>query len=1055
MNITNWSLYHKTSIFVLLFIVVIAGIISYRNLPVESFPQIKQPVVIVAVPYLGVSPSDMETLVAQPVESKLQEISKIKKMTSTSQEGFTNIVVEFESDVDIDEAVRKVRENVDQARPELPGDIEEPVIQEINFENIPIMMVSIVGDQSLVRLKKIAEDLQDKFEQIPGVLDVNISGGLEREVKINLNPARLRYYALGVNDVIQSIRSENTTIPGGSVESGNLNYTVRIPGEFSSINEIKNVVVKTINGYPIYLRDLADVEFGYKDQTSYSRLDNRSSVTLSIQKRSGENIIRIADEVKRILKEEKEHFPTKTDYVILADQSKEIRSMVNDLENNIIAGLLLVMGVLYFFMGWRNGLLVGIAIPLSMLLSFIVLGLLGYTLNMVVLFSLILALGMLVDNAIVIIENIYRHHQEGTGLFKAAIEATEEVGAAVFASTITTLFAFSPLILWPGVIGEFMKYLPITLIITLSASLFVAFVFNPVIASSFLKLDKKMQRLPGDRFLRWAMVRYQTTLNLALKYRKTALAITFALYILMFIIYGILNHGVEFFPDMEPNQAWIKVEAPLGTRLESSDKIISEIEKRIAETPDMEHFVAEVGNISNAFDFGTGGGNPHKSQVTIDFLERHLRKQNSFTTLEEVKEKIQGIPGARIDVTKPQEGPPTGNAVEIQIKGESFAVLDQISSDIQRRIKSVPGLTELRDNYEKGKPELQIRIDREKAALLGLNTAQIASTIRTAINGTVASEFRVGQDEYDITVRFAKDFRRNYSDLLGLTIFYEGKHIPLANLATVNFSSGLSTVNHVDGDRVITITADAFGRSSAEVLAETKDRLKDYVPPEGYTLTYAGQDTEQKKASAFLTRAFLIAILLIFFVLVTQFNSITLPFVIMISVLLSFFGVFFGLLVTFMPFGIIMTGIGIISLTGVVVNNAIVLIDYIQKLRERGMSKMEAIIQGGKIRLRPVVLTAITTILGLIPLTTGINVDFIGLFKGDFSKFIQIGAESSQWWSNMGVAVIFGLLFSTVLTLIVVPVLYYIMSDAVTDLLQKFGWGTAAETEAVAEEQAG
>ena len=1039
MKFIIWFLHHKISVFVLLFIVIIAGFVSYVNLAVESFPQIKQPVVIVAVPYLGVAPGDMETLVAQPIENKLKEITKIKKMTSTSNEGATTLVVEFETDIDIDEAVRKVREKVDQAKPDLPNDIEEPIIQEINFENIPIMLVSIVGEQSLVRLKKIAEDLQNKFEQINGVLDVNISGGLEREVKVNINPGRLKYYNIGVNDIIDAIRQENMTIPGGSVESGNLKYTVRIPGEFDNIEEIKRVVVKTINGYPIYINDLADVEFGYEDQLSYSRLDKEASVTLSIQKRSGENIIRIADEIKRILGSYESKLPAKTSYVILADQSKDIRSMVNDLENNIIAGLLLVIMVLYFFMGARNGLLVGIAIPFSMLLSFIIISMLGYTLNMIVLFSLILALGMLVDNAIVIVENIYRHHEEGKSLMKAAREGSSEVAMAVLTSTVTTLFAFSPLIFWPGIVGEFMSYLPITLIITLSSSLFVAFVFNPVLASSFMKLDEKMKNLPGDRLLNRLIGRYEKILVWALNNRWKTVGMTGGAFIIMLVIFILFNHGIEFFPDTEPSQAWIKVEAPIGTRLETSDIILREIEERIKNTADMEHFVTEVGNVSNVFSFGLEGGTPHKSQVTIDFLEKHQREKNSFETLNEVKEKVEGIPGARIDVSKPQEGPPTGNAVEIQIKGEDFTILNNISTDIQKKIKDVAGLTELRDNFEKGKPELRIRIDREKAALLGLNTSQIASTIRTAINGTEASKFRLGQDEYDITVRFGENFRKSYTDLLNLTIFYEGNHIPLANFATIDFSSGLSNINHVDGDRVITITADAFGRSSAEVLAEVKDHLENYQLPAEYTMTFAGQDTEQQAASEFLSRAFMIALLLIFFVLVTQFNSVSLPFVIMVSVFLSFFGVFFGLLVTFRPFGIIMTGIGIISLAGIVVNNAIVLIDFIQQMRKRGIAKMEAIIQGGKTRLRPVILTAITTILGLLPLTTGFNIDFIGLFKGDFTKFIQFGAESSQWWSNMGIAVISGLFFSTVFTLVVVPVLYDMLSDLESILLGKLG----------------
>ena len=1029
MKITNWSLLHKTSVFVLLFIVVIAGFVSYVGLPVESFPQIKQPYVIVSVPYVGVSPSDMETLVANPIEKKLKEISKIKKLTSSSTEGFTSITSEFETDIDIDEAVRKVREKVDQAKPDLPSDLDEPIVQEINFENIPIMRVSIVGKQSLVTLKKIAEDLQDEIEQVPGVLDVKISGGLEREVKVNVNPSRLQYYNLGLEDITKAIRKENLTIPGGSMESANLKWTVRVPGEFNSVEEMKNIVVKTINESPIYLRDLAEVEFGFKEPDSYSRLDGQSSVSLSIQKRSGENIIRIADQVKEILSEEGKTLPAQTQFVVLLDLSKDIRSMVNDLENNIIAGLILVVLVLYFFMGTRNGLLVGIAIPLSMLLSFIVISFLGYTLNMIVLFSLILALGMLVDNAIVIVENIYRHHDEGKGLLKAASEATGEVGMPVVASTITTLLAFLPMIFWPGIVGEFMKYLPITLIITLSSSLFVALVFNPVISSSYLKIDKRISNLPGDRLLTRLSAYYETSIRWAIQNRVITLVIALVGFFMMVGIFIKYNHGIEFFPDTEPTQAFIDIEAAIGTRLETSDKIVTEVENRIKNTKDMEHYVADVGNKSSLFDFGTQSGSSNESRVTIDFEDRHLRSQSSFKTLDEIKENITGIPGARIEVDRPQEGPPTGMAVEIQIKGENFNVLEEQSNKIQDLIENVPGISRLNDNYEKGRPELRIRIDREKAALFGLTTQEIANTIRTAVNGNHTSDYRVGTDEYDITVRFSKDYRKNYSDLLNLTVFYEGAHYPLANFAKVDFTSGLSSVNHVDNERVVTITADAFGRSSAEVLADVKAKLKDYQLPPGYSMTFAGQDVEQEKASEFLSRAFLIAILLIFFVLVTEFNSVTLPFVIMISVLLSFFGVFFGLLVTFKPFGIIMTGIGIISLAGVVVNNAIVLIDYVEKLRSWGMEKMDAIVQGGKTRLRPVLLTAITTILGLIPLTAGINIDFIGLFKGDFSKFIQFGVESSQWWSGMGVAVIFGLFFATALTLIIVPVLYSMMSD--------------------------
>jgi CzcA family heavy metal efflux pump len=1036
MIVTNVSLAHKTSIFVLLFIVVISGFVSYISLPLESFPDITQPVVFVAAPYIGVAPVDMETLVVKPIEDRLQEITKIKKLTSRASEGYASIVAEFEPDIEVDEALRKVREKVDQAKQDLPDDLDDPVVEEINFENIPIMIISIYGEQSLVRLKKVAEDLQDKIEDIPGVLSVDLSGGLEREVKVNVIPSRLIYYNLGVDDVIEAIESENLTIPGGSTESSSLKWTIRVPGEYQSLDELKNTVVDARGGAPIYLQDLAEVEFGFKEQTSYSRLSGKSSVTLAIQKRTGENIIRITDAVKAILNEESPLFPQGTEYSIVSDFSKEIRTMVNELENNIIAGLLLVILVLYFFMGGRNGLLVAVAIPISMLISFVVISLLGYTLNMIVLFSLILSLGMLVDNAVVIVENIYRQHQEGKDLLTAARDATSEVGSAVIVSTLTTLMAFLPLLFWQGIIGEFMKFLPITLIITLSSSLLVGLIINPVIASSFLRIDKKAGKLPGDRLLKWLSGRYESTLRWAFHSRQRRIAVlslTAFAFVLMFVLYGRFNHGIEFFPSFDPSELVVEVEAPLGTRLEVSDAVVKEIEERVRNLPDLDEYVADVGSTSGFFSFG-GSADTHKSQVTVALVDKRDREQSSLLTQQQLNSLVSGIPGPRIEVVQQEMGPPTGKAVEIQVRGEDFSVLAKASEEIQRRLRNVPGISNIDSDYEQGRPELRIVIDREKAALLGLNTAQVAGTIRTAINGTEASEYRVGTDEYDITVRYKVDYRKSYTDLLNLTIFYEGRHYPLANFATVELATGLSSVSHVGGERVVTITADAFGKSEAEVLADTKRRLADYEPPSGYNITYAGQDEEQRESQMFLMRAFMIALLLIFLLLVTQFNSVTLPFVILITVLLSFFGVFLGLLITFKPFGIIMTGIGIISLAGVVVNNAIVLIDYIQKLRARGMDKTEAIVQGGKTRLRPVLMTAITTILGLIPLTTGITIDFKGALSGNFSHFIEIGAESSQWWSGMGVVVIFGLLFATLLTLVVVPVLYHILSDLLSDV---------------------
>lgn len=1044
MKVTNIALKYKTSVFVLLFIFIGSGLVSYLSLPVESFPAIKQPIVVVAAPYVGVAPSDMETLVVQPIEDKLQELQKIKKLSSQSIEGYASIVAEFEPDIDIDEAVRKVREKVDLSRPDLPNDFEDPIIQEINFENIPIVTISIVGNQSLVRLKEIAEDLQDELEEIPGVLEVNLNGGLEREVKVDVNPSRLRYYNIGLNDITEAIQNENLTIPGGSMKSNTLKWTVRVPGEFHSIEELSNIVVNSDNG-PVYLRDVAEVSMGFKEQETLSRLNSKPSVSLSVVKRSGENILRISDEVKRILEEAQPEFPSGVEYHLLGDLSKDIRIMVNELENNILFGLILVVLVLYFFMGGRNGFLVGIAIPMSMLVSFVLLNFLGFTLNMMVLFSLILALGMLVDNAVVIIENMYRLHEEGLPLMEAARKGTAEVGVAVIVSTLTTLLAFLPLIFWEGLIGEFMRYMPMTVIITLASSLFVGLIFNPVIASSYMEINPNLDKLAGERMLRKWTGRYENLLKSALAHRLRTVMFTILAFLLMLSTYVVFNHGMEFFPSQEPRQIFVDIEMPLGTRLEATDAVAEVLEKRIADTPDMRSFVVSIGAVTdpgNPFA-GSGGATSHRGQIQIEMIDRFERSQNSYITLDEIARAVRGIPGAKVEVIKLEDGPPTGKAVEIQVKGNDFKKLSAISRDIQKKIADVPGIAKLKDDHESGKPELTIRIDREKAAIAGLSTRDIANTIRTAVNGLEASEYRFGTEEYEITVRFTESFRQGYSDLLNLTVFHEGTHYPLANFATVELASGLSNVNHVDGDRVVTVSADAVGETSpAEVLAEVKSRLEGFSPPTGYTIAFSGQEIEQQETAAFLMKSLMLAIFLIFFLLVTEFNSVKLPFVIMATVFLSLFGVFLGLLVFGKKFGIIMTGLGVISLAGIVVNNAIVLIDYIQKLRERGMSKMDAIIQGGKTRLRPVLLTAITTILGLIPLTFGINIDLIGLigaffrlFTGDpelfyaFSskanQYFQFGAESSQWWSGMGVVVIAGLAFATILTLVVVPVLYY------------------------------
>ncbi len=1039
MTITDFALRNKTAVLSLCVLLIILGVVSYNSLPKESSPSITIPIIVVSIPYFGVAPKDLESLVTKKVESKLAEIRQVKELRSTTAEGLVTIEVEFEPSMDIESALQRVRDKVNQAKAEIPDDVEEPIITEVNFDDFPILLLNLSGEYGLLHLKEVADRLKEEIEKIQGILTVDLSGELEREVQVDVDPVRLRSHNLALGDVIETIQTENLTMPGGSIDGGSVSYTVRIPGEFETPDIVGDLVITTTRGVPVYVRDVAEVRFGIKERSTMARQNGVDCITLAISKRSGENIIRIADEVKLAVREMEDSFPPTTIVTVVADQSKEIRNMVNELENNILSGLILVVLVLFLFLGFRNSLFVAVAIPFSMLMTFIVLSMLGYTMNMVVLFSLILALGMLVDNAIVIVENIFRMRGEGLTRGEAASTATNEVAIPVIASTITTLCAFGPMIFWPGIVGEFMKYLPITLIITLTSSLFVALVINPTLCSLLLKKPDDKGRFV-DRMVKRALKGYRKQLKYALGHRVLSLVGVVVALVATMILYGIFGKGVEFFPDIEPNYAYIDVTAPLGTRLEVSDKMVREIESRVPDFPDIKHYVSNVGSMTDIF-YGGGGGTPHLSRITVEFLDREDRSVNTFETLEKFREAFQHVAGGRVDVIKPENGPPTGAPVDVEILGEDFEVLGVLAQRIEQRIKDIPGLVDLDSDFDEGRPEIRVRIDRERAALYGFSTAQIASTIQTAIKGTEASKFRIGEDEYDITVRYRESDRDRFEHLDQVTVVHDdGYHVPIANFCLFEMAGGLGTIVRKDQDRVVSVTANAEGRLSGEVLADVVSRLEDFELPIGYAIRFSGETEDQDEASEFLTKAFGTAILLILLVLITQFNSVVLPIVILASVILSLIGVFFGLMITQLPFGIIMTGVGVISLAGVVVNNAIVLIDYIQKLRSRGLAKLDAIIEAGAIRFRPVILTAITTVLGLIPLSTGFSFDFRS------GKFL-FGGESSEWWGPMGVAVIFGLVVATFLTLIIVPVLYSALTGFSEWMGGHFGRAIAEEDE--------
>ncbi len=1022
MLISNAAVDRRSTVFALMLIILIVGIYSYIVLPREATPDITIPIVLVVTPYEGVSSGDIESLITHPIERKLKGLKDVEELRSVSAEGSSMITIEFTPDVDIDNALQWVRDKVDQAKGDLPKDLEnDPSILEINLSEFPILLVAVSGAVDENVLKKVGEELEDRIEQVTGVLDVVVTGGREREIRVEFDPDRLFAYRISLSEVIRAIQQENVNIPGGSIDIGEGKYLLRIPGEFTDPDEIDNLVLTERDGRIIYFKDVAQIVDSFEDRTSRARLNAKQSVTLAIKKRTGANIIEVADQIFALLKMADEQIPPGIDVAVTLNQSKDIRRMVGELENNIITGLILVVSVLFLFLGLRNSIFVALAIPFSMLISFAVLQLMGITLNNVVLFSLILALGMLVDNAIVIVENVYRHMSEGHSGVTAAKIATSEVGWPIISSTLTTLCAFFPLMFWPGIIGEFMQYLPLTLIITLTASLLVALVINPTLCGHFMSLGKKTKQ--KERKPSKVVDSYSKCLQFALMNRFLVVGASISLLIGIVITYFFLGHGTELFPDMEPNRAFVEIKAPEGTNLAASNELATKVEAFALEEADARFVITEVG-ISGSDRGGGDSVQSNLSKVTLDFLDRDDRQEDSRDVLDRLRQRVGPMAGAEFKVARQEEGPPTGPPVSVEISGEEIRVLDRLVSQSKQLIKDVSGLVDLKDDLSKAKPEIRIDVDREKASLLQLSTAEVSEMVKAAISGTKLGVYREGEDEYDIIARMPEHRRTSVADIENLLVpAIDGSPVPLSTIADIKLSTGFGAIRHIDQKRVVTISADTFGRNSNEVLSEVQQRLADLDLPAGYQINYSGEQEDQQESTVFLSKAFIGAILLIMLVLITQFNSVLQTLIVMTSVVLSLTGVFLGLMITSTPFGIIMTGIGVISLAGVVVNNAIVLIDYINQLVREGMELNTALLRAGVVRFRPVLLTAVTTILGLLPMAIGVSFDF--------KTFTwEIGGESADWWGPMAVAVIFGLAFATLLTLVVVPVLYSLAESA-------------------------
>ncbi len=1090
MIVSDTAVKNRISVVVLAIMILAFGIYCYSVLPRESEPDISIPYVFVSTTYKGVSSEDIETSITIPIEKKLKGLDGLKKLTSSSAEGVSQINIEFTPETNIDDALQDVKDKVDEAQNDLPGDLEDdPLVFEVNFSELPIVVLSLSGPTGAAKLKEIADDLADDIESINGVLEAEVTGGLEREIKVEVDPDKLAYYRIPIVAIQNAVSSENQNTSGGTITLGDGRYQLRVPGEFDTPDEIFNLVVTTLNGQPVYLKDVARVVDDYKDETSRARLNSHEAVNIAVKKRSGENIIAITDQIDQLIERFRPTWPEGTKIIKLMDKAKDTRLMVADLENNILSGLVLVIVVLFFAMGFRNAALVSLAIPFSMFLSFIVLFALDITLNNMVLFSLTLALGMLVDNAIVIIENIYRYMQQGVPRIEAAMKATSEVAYPVIGSTLTTLAAFSPMLFWKGVMGEFMRYLPMTLIITLASSLVVGLIINPALTSYLMKIKLRHQSKPrrlktadiaraGERpvEIKGPVLRfYAAFLRGALKHRFVVMGSSFAILIILFQIWLLvvgLEKPVEFFPNFDPRSAYVNIDPPEGADLDYLDRLAKKIEmavtgeltfardanngtppetvtddlylkayrpkRHVTRTGKEFYGPSDLRNIEHVYakSVETAGssvfGDNLPNHIGIQFVDFDERARPSAQDLEMVRERIKAIAGADITVDQAQEGPPTGAPINIEIAGDDFQVLGRLAKEIRQIVSQIPFVEDVRDNYIEGIPSVRVAIDRQKAALFELSTSNIGFALKTAYNGLEISTYREGDEDFDITVTLS-EANRNITDVLYKLMIPTptGQVVPLTTIAKLDYVGSVGNIVRIDHERVVTVKANVDETKIPGAVARTQaeELLKSFVMPPGYKFTFTGENEFQKESEEFLRQAFVVALFLIFLILVTLFNSVIQPAIILSSVVLSLGGAFLGLTVIKSPFGIIMSGIGVISLAGVVVNNAIVLIDYTNKLRDRGYELVDAIVAAGATRLRPVMLTAITTILGIIPMVTGISFNF-----RTFSW--SMVSESTQWWQTMAIVVIFGLMVATFLTLVVVPTLYSLLASL------KFGSNT-------------
>lgn len=1097
---TSWSIDNKASIYVLTIIITMLGIISYINIPKEQIPEIVIPTIIVNTAYPGTSPEDMENLVTRPIEKQCKSIQNVKKISSNSVQDFSSIVVEFTAGIAIPEAKQRVRDAVDKAKSSLPNNLpKEPDIADIDLSEIPIMNINLSGDYDLQRLKKYAEEAQDKIETLPEITRVDIVGALDREIQIDVDMYKMQAASVSFRDIQNAIAAENVTVSAGNITNYGMKRTLRVTGQFKSPYEINDIILKSSSGATVYIKDIAEVKDSFKEQESFARFEGKNVITLNVIKKSGANLLDASDKIKKMVKElTASSYPPDLKVELTGEQSRFTRSTLEELNNTIIIGFLLVTIVLMFFMGLNNAFFVGLSVPLSMFVAYLAMPWLGFTMNMIVMFGFIFALGIIVDDAIVVIENTHRIHRFIPDIKTAAKHAAGEVFLPILSGTLTTLAPFFPLVFWPGTVGKFMHFLPVTLILTLFASLFVAYIINPVFAVTFMKHEydkveykvRKKQlvvstaimallavffylvRVPAlgnlmvfalilnlvyRLWIKNAVVKFQTilwpsVLNFYEKQLRFCLrgrnpyylfAGVVVLFFATIMLFGAYKPQVLFFPDNNPSTINIFVKMPVGTDQTVTDSVTLIVEKRVADVlgkdnPLVESIIANVG-------FGAGESifdrsvSPEKGKVTVNFVES--KDRHGFNTreyLDKIRTTVKDIPGATISVEKNKMGPPTGKPVNIEITGDDIEELILVSKDFLAYLDSlqIPGINMLRSDFDASKPEITLEVDRIRANREGITVGQIGMELRTAIYGYEASKYKEEEDEYPIQVRYSEAQRKNINNVVNAKITYRDmnsgqlRQIPISAVTSIDYRDTYGGIKRKNLKRVITLSSDVTsGHTANEVLGNIGTALKSYKLPKGVEVNFTGEKEDQAETMSFLVNAMIIALGLIFFILITQFGSFSKSIIILSEVIFSIIGVFIGMIIFKLPFVITMTGIGIIALGGIVVRNGILIVEFADVLKAQGSSYREAIVGAGKTRITPVALTATATMLGLIPLAIGFNINFVTLFT-DLNPHIWIGGDNVMFWGPLSWTIIFGLSFATFLTLIFVPALLLIDAKA-------------------------